>query len=704
MDEKKNTSHSHQKKSLAQYIQQGVSYIQENPIPTMRHLACMALCLNMTYASAQLEAPSDDINPTNLNNQPQLLEGGYLNTAGFTFSSQMDENFLQLRDAAKKGDVSTSQMLAENLTNYDMPAYVEYYRLSAMMRSQEGFPAQAVREYLYRYPNQPISDRMRTEYLLHLGKMQDYANFMPEYLKWVQRDNDQVECYRLLAELSSEKFEADRVKTQAFQYLSEPAKYGEAGIALVKELVNKQIISADQAKLFAITAAHKKQRTYAQRLFNVIGIESEYKTDLFKIIDLTAKSPMESADFLEQARNKQTVDVAEYAMISGLIGESLAKNLNDAAKTYYLNSAIKGLYTLTPSGYEWQVRNALKQKDWRWVQIAIDQMPGFVRKTDNAMNHPSNMWEYWYAKSLMAQGLKTQADQLLQKVTQNANFYGALATEDLGQLITMPEVYQPKKERVAEMSKRRSLQQAKRLVDLGLREEGRREWNWEARLMEDQDLINAAQLAMQMELTDRAIYTADRTKNIHNFELRYPMPLKDVLQNAADTAQVDLGFVYGLTRQESRFIKAARSGVGASGLMQVMPATGAWVAKRIGMDWPSNRQEAQAKLSDINTNTVLGAYYVKLLLQDLDNNLPLVAAGYNAGPGRPKRWRTQFNQPVEAAIFIENIPFNETRDYVKNVIANTVYYRARLQGNNPQSIKNLLGEINFSGAINTELP
>jgi soluble lytic murein transglycosylase len=534
--------------------------------------------------------------------------------------------------------------------------------------------------------------------------MQDWANFMPEYLKWVQRDNDQVECYRLTAELSSANIDAERIKSQAFEFLTDSAKYGEAGINLIKQLVTKQIISIEQAKLFAVSAAQKKQRSQAQLILSAIGVDPNYKNDLFKIIDLSNKSPMEASDLLNQAKNNQTVDAVEYAMINGMIGESLAKNLNDIAKTYYQNSSIKGIYTLTPSGYEWQVRNALKQKDWAWVKTAIEQMPDFVRAKDNAMNHPSNMWEYWYAKSIAEQGNKAQADQRLQKVTQNANFYGALATEDLGQLIKMPEPHQPSKEKVAEMSKRRSLQQAKRLIDLGLREEGRREWNWEARLMEDQDLINAAQLGMQMELIDRAIYTADRTKNIHNFELRYPTPLKNVLQNAADTAQVDLGFIYGLTRQESRFIKSARSGVGASGLMQVMPTTGAWVAKRIGIDWPTNRQEAQEKLHDINTNTLLGAYYVKLLLQDLDGNFPSVAAGYNAGPGRPKRWRGQFNQPVETAIFIENIPFNETRDYVKNVITNTVYYRALLQGNNPQSIKNLLGNINFSGTAGTELP
>lgn len=689
-----------QEKLKAAFAQ--LTQIIDQPKQTLKPLACAVLSLNMTYASAQIESTAPE---SDLQTQSQTLGEGYVNTAGFTFQSQMDSSFLKLREAAKKGDEGQAIQLAQDLQNYDMPAYVEYYQIMTPVKAGQSMPQQQVRDYLYRYPHQPISDKMRGEYLVSLAKMRDWENFKLEYFKWVQRDNDEVECYRLLSQIESGKYDTEEIKKQALEFLNEPGKYGQGGIDLVKALYEKQIFSSEQLKLFIVIAAQKKHTTIAKRLFTQIGVDAEYKNDFFKIVAQSAKNPTEASNMLEVAKSQQTVDAAEYAMLNGLIGEGLARNLNDAAKNYYTNATLKNIYTMSPNTQEWQVRNALKQKDWQWVKAAIEQMPEYVRKKDNAMNHPSNMWDYWYAKSLEASGNTTASQKLLQEVKKTYNFYGALATEDLGQLVTLPPQQEAKKERVQEMSKRRSLQQAKRLVDLGLRDEARREWNWEAKLMNDEELIDAAQLAQQMELIDRSIYTADRTKTVHNFKLRYPMPLFDVLQTSAQKADVDLAFIYGLTRQESRFIKSARSGVGASGLMQVMPATASWVANKIGMDWPKSKFDAQYKLNDINVNTLLGAHYIRLLGQDLENNDALIAAGYNAGPGRPKKWRMAFAADTNPAVFIENIPFNETRDYVKNVIANTVYYRGLLQNNNPQSIKNLIANMNFqSNQSTTELP
>src|SRR5690606_39139001 len=115
---------------------------------------------------------------------------------------------------------------------------------------------------------------------------------------------------------------------------------------------------------------------------------------------------------------------------------------------------------------------------------------------------------------------------------------------------------------------------------------------------------------------------------------------------------LDPAWVYGLIRQESRFIMTARSGVGASGLMQLMPATARWVAKRIGMvDFKP------AHVNDFDVNTTLGTHYLNIVLQDLGGSQLLASAGYNAGPRRPRNWRATYASPVEGAIFAETIPF-----------------------------------------------
>jgi soluble lytic murein transglycosylase len=145
--------------------------------------------------------------------------------------------------------------------------------------------------------------------------------------------------------------------------------------------------------------------------------------------------------------------------------------------------------------------------------------------------------------------------------------------------------------------------------------------------------------------------------------------------------------VYGLIRQESLFIMDARSHVGASGLMQLMPATAKWMAQKIGL-----KNFTPSSVNDFDTNTKLGTSYLSMVQSDLGGSQVLASAGYNAGPGRPMLWRSKLDAPVEGAIFAETIPFNETRDYVKKVMSNATYYAAVFTGN-PQSLKQRLGQI-----------
>jgi soluble lytic murein transglycosylase len=161
-----------------------------------------------------------------------------------------------------------------------------------------------------------------------------------------------------------------------------------------------------------------------------------------------------------------------------------------------------------------------------------------------------------------------------------------------------------------------------------------------------------------------------------------------------------MAWVYGLIRQESRFILNAKSHVGASGLMQLMPATARYVAKKIGMEGFTPNQ-----VNDIETNIVLGTSYLNMVLTDLGGSQALASAAYNAGPGRPRAWRSTLTRPVEGAIFAESIPFSETRGYVKNVLSNATYYAAIFE-KKPQSLKARLGVVVPKGmsANDADLP
>jgi soluble lytic murein transglycosylase len=203
--------------------------------------------------------------------------------------------------------------------------------------------------------------------------------------------------------------------------------------------------------------------------------------------------------------------------------------------------------------------------------------------------------------------------------------------------------------------------------------------------MNDRELLAAADLACQRQVWDRCINTSERTKDVIDFDQRFPMPLRDIVVRRANDIQLDPAYVYGLIRQESRFIMDARSHVGASGLMQVMPATAKWTAKKIGMNGFTPDQ-----ITDKEVNVAIGTGYLKLVLSDFEGSMAMAAAAYNAGPSRPRNWR---NGPVlEAAIWAENVPFHETRDYVKKVLSNTTNYAAILT-RQPQSLKSRLGQV-----------
>ncbi len=301
-------------------------------------------------------------------------------------------------------------------------------------------------------------------------------------------------------------------------------------------------------------------------------------------------------------------------------------------------------------------------------------------------------WVYWGARADQALAdpgadgdpQRAQAKRVLETVSAEMSFYGKLAAEDLGRALSLPA--RPSaltaSEREAALGTP-GLARGLQLIGMGLRGEGVREWNFTLRGMDDRQLLAAAQLACDRQVWDRCINTSDRTRGEVDVAQRFPTPFRDAVVAQSKRTGVDPAYVYGLIRQESRFIMDARSHAGASGLMQLMPATAKWTAKRLGVPY------GPRMINDRDTNLRLGTGYLKLLLDDFEGSQALAAAAYNAGPGRPRRWR---NGPeLEPAMWAETIPFNETRDYVKKVLSNAAYYGAILEGDSSVSLRARLG-------------
>lgn len=615
-----------------------------------------------------------------------------------------DDHFMALRDAALHDDAKAARQHAAALAEYAIPSYVEYYFLKTHIRSASD---SEVKAFLSKYQGTAIADRLRNDWLLVLGWRGNWANFDAQYPLFVVADDTQLKCYALL----SKAIKQQKVAAEARALLTAPRDYGEGCYALVTYLTEHgQFTEADlwmQMRVAAETSALPLARRLA-KLLNVaeksvvLAIEKPAKLlknapaagrnahELYLIaLGRAAKSdPENAADIL--LRYNAKFSETERALGWAQIALQASLKLQPEALAYWLRT---DKISLSQEAYQWRVRTALREGDWQLVKSAIAAMPA------NLKSEPA--WVYWYGRALMSEGKLDEAQALFASIASQSQFYGQLALEERGQKIGAPALSNPlTPEELAPMASNANLQRALKFYAMNLRTEGTREWNWELRNMNERQHLAAAELARQNNLLDRMVSTSDRTRDEKDFNQRFPTPFNDSMYKTTQALGLDMAWVYGLIRQESRFIMNAKSQVGASGLMQIMPATARYVAKKIGLGGFVPNQ-----VNDVETNIALGTNYLNMVLTDLGGSQALASAAYNAGPGRPRAWRASLTRPVEGAIFAETIPFSETRGYVKNVLSNATYYAALFE-KKPQSLKARLGVVVPKGmsATDAELP
>ncbi|WP_426195399.1 transglycosylase SLT domain-containing protein [Massilia sp. DWR3-1-1] len=615
-----------------------------------------------------------------------------------------DDNFLLLREAARQDDASAAASYAARLPAYEIASYVDYYRLKPRLREASAVEARA---FLERWKGSAIADRLRNDWLLELGKQRDWANFDQQLPLFVLNDDTQVKCYALV----SRALKGERVTADARALLINPPAYGEACALLIATLAQSHQFDRDDLLAQLRLAGETHATGPAKRTAALLGGAE----------NLTAQAVDLPALALARGLGASSIDHEIYLVAIGRMARTTLKLATVALEknapklspqeqaTGWASVALAASMTLSPDAYaywrrsagaplsadqlQWKTRIALRQLDWAMVRETIEAMPPQLR-ADPA-------WTYWLGRALLAQapGQREQAHALFTRIADLNNFYGQLAMEELGLPLSIPAAGAPLASfEIAPMAANPGLRRALKFFSLRLRFEGTREWNWELRKMGERELIAAAEFARQNDILDRMVNTSERTRTEFDYTQRFPSPHNDILQPTTQSLGLDRAWVYGLIRQESRFITDARSGVGASGLMQVMPSTGAFVAKKIGLT-----DFVHTMLTDLRTNILLGANYMNMVLANADGSQALASAAYNAGPGRARSWRATLNAPMEGAIFAESIPYLETRTYVKNVLANATNY-ATLFENKPQSLKARLGVVTPSGARVNQLP
>ena len=650
--------------------------------------------------------------------------------------NKQDDVISDMAQAFKRGDRKRLSALLPQAKGHVLEPWAAYWELKA--RLDEASQSE-VRSFLSSYAGTYQEDRLRNDWLLLLGQRRDWSTLDNEYPQYRMRDDRELRCYVLTVELlekGPQKIsptladevrknwmamrEADDGCTLAADRLYDHKLFSALDIWRKARLMiehNRPRTARNAVQIVAPQAAQEVQEVHnnASKFLNKHSASPQKVRQELVVMALVrlATSDVDQAAKLMRTKWQPYLTSEERHWVWGVIGRQAAMRLDDDALDHF--ARVNHDKDLSDDMLAWKVRAALRTAPapkWAVVESTIQHMSAEARKDPT--------WVYWYARALLARKksspqVQQEATALLEGIASVRGFYEQLALEELGRKISAPaRPPAPSADEMAAARNNPSLQRALYAIHMGLRSEGVREWNYATNLvnaqgqmgsMNDRELLAAAQLACDQQVWDRCINTSDRTKQAIDFEQRFPMPFKDAVIARARAIELDPAYVYGLIRQESRFIMDARSHVGASGLMQVMPATAKWTARKMGLHNFTPNQ-----INDRDTNIAIGTGYLKLVLDSFDGSMPLAAAAYNAGPSRSRRWRAPDggSGPVlEGAIWAENVPFNETRDYVKKVLSNTTNYAAMITGQ-PQSLKARLGTIGprdaSAPAENLDLP
>jgi soluble lytic murein transglycosylase len=620
-----------------------------------------------------------------------------------------DTDVLAARDAAVRGQWKVLETYRAKLAGHILEAYPAYWLLAGNVERSDPREVQA---FLARYTDSPLSEGLRREWLKALGAAGSWELFRAEYPRMIG-DDVEVACYSFQERLARGDTEAIAearalfVSARETSAVCDPVFAAAVGARAISEADVwdrvRRLLSAGNLKEakragvllpYRVSIVDKTLDSVARDAGRFLTHEklgkapnrASQETLLFAIERLAHSKPEEAGERLAAIAPRLSAEAAAYAW--GQVAWQAALAHHPRALEWY---ALARNAPLTDPQIAWKARAALRAGDWKEVLASIQMLSATEAREPN--------WRYWRARALRGLGAPEAADALLKGLAGQQGFYGLIAAEELG-VATAPD-WNGWRASAADLERVRgidAIQRSLALYRLGLDNEALREWLWAIRGLDDRSLLAAAELARLANEPDRAINTADRTLQIHDLSQRFPMPHREALGAAARQWDLDEAIVYGIVRQESRFMPEARSPVGATGLMQLMPATARWVARQIAIT--PYRQEMLVR-PDINAQ--MGSYYFRRVLNDLGHPI-LATAAYNAGPGRARRWRDE--RPLEGAIYVETIPFPETRDYVKKVFANAWFYRHRLTGKTA-SMRELLGTVPGSAgepAVAANLP
>ncbi|MDE2344387.1 MAG: lytic transglycosylase domain-containing protein [Betaproteobacteria bacterium] len=609
-------------------------------------------------------------------------------------SETPDQALLAAHQAWTTRDMTALAQHARQLETDPLADYVQYWLLDLRLGQPGPVPSADVEAFFSRFPDSPLADPLRVSWLKALARSSDWSTFAAQVTPRALEDPE-VACDNLQERMRHQDVSAVHdARALWFKPKSQP----DSCDPVFRLLAAENLISRDDiwsvlrhalgsnnlplARYInsflpplqglgedALTQAYTQPKSFLESWDAAGDSRAGRELALFALSQLAARDPQEAADIWLRMASRFSKREQAYGWLQVAWQGAMMQHPNALA---WFGRAGE----LTDDRMlAWRTRAALRQGNWDEVLRTINSM--------SPAEAAQSAWRYWKGRALLALGRGAEAQALWKPLSQESSYYGLLALEELGGQLALPPQPSPLMPEEIDTLRPR-LSRAMRLHSLGLVPESQFEWNAVSRPLTPRQRLVISALASQAQWYDRSIYSIERAGDQQDLALRFPLAFEETVRQQARQNHLDEAWVFGLVRQESYFSPQARSRTGAMGLMQLMPATARWLAKRMPLhhfQW--------AKSTQVDTNLQLGTFYLRHLLNRLGHPI-LATAGYNAGPNRVLRWVS--GTPQDATVFIESIPLRETRGYVEHVMFNATVYGMRL-GQPAQSLHQRLGTI-----------
>jgi soluble lytic murein transglycosylase len=592
-------------------------------------------------------------------------------------NKDLQKIFKQAEKHLWQSDSDTFKKLYKQLASYPLTPYLDQQILLADIRLSK---ERAIGEFLAKYQGTPLDWPLRKKWLRYLAKKEKSDLFIKYY-----RPNNiaALNCQHLSSQIESglpasialpkvtELWLVGKSQTKKCDNLFE--QWQEAGYR-TDDIVWQRIgLAADGGKHTLIPYLTKllpEQEKYLGALWHKVRRDPAYVSRLSRFPHKTPKeaeimvyglqrliwrNPSLALKTYKKAAVAFNFTEQQEQKIIEKFAVALASKNHDDARSWLVQVDSSAL---TKNMIQWRLTEIIKRQDWQRLITELVSLPEQYKR--------ALQWKYWYARALIETGEQSRGENLLSQLANERHYYGFLAASYLKQ----PANLQDKPLNISANEKELVLRApaAKRAFELfylNRFNQARREWNyWLSSLNKRQKLV-AAKVANEAQWFDRAIFTLSKVGYLDDVALRFPMAYDDNIIHQSEKHKINPAWAFAIARRESSFMSDAHSPVGAKGLMQLMPRT----AKQLQRKKVSNKD-----LLNASKNIKLGTQYLRQLLDKNKGNTVLATASYNAGPYRVRTWLK--NKPrLPADIWIETIPYKETRDYVKSVLAYQQIYQ-----------------------------